>query len=311
MVSKHTFQHICSVLNYKYVYSIQKSRRSATTTKIFVGSLPPGVTTDDLRLLFQPYGEIAECDVVNRCGFLHMENKELAMKAIEDLNNTNFMGGRISVEKGRSKPPPRDRDRNGFGGGRGGPRSNSYQGGPMRGSRENSRVGPYMRDGGGDYDRRPHGMMRNGGGYGGYDRLADPERSYSDMYGSIPSRAPVYDDHRGGYVEDHRGYGDAQIYDERRYYDDRRLGISGGMDHRLPVMGERRTLGGGYDDRRPILGERRPLLDHSSDMASGGMRAPMPLPPSFDRRSQMDMYSRREGLSKPMYVHCYYFLVFF
>lgn len=59
------------------------------------------MTPEDLRKLFAPYGPIAECDIANRCGFLHLEDKDLAFKAIEELNNTNFMGARISVEKGR------------------------------------------------------------------------------------------------------------------------------------------------------------------------------------------------------------------
>lgn len=103
-----------------------------------MGSLPPGTTADELRELFQPYGSIAECDVVNRCGFLHLEDKSLAFKAIEELNNTTFKGTRISVEKGRIKPPNRG------GPMRGGPR-NGF--GPMRGGRDNYRGGPYMRDG--------------------------------------------------------------------------------------------------------------------------------------------------------------------
>lgn len=101
-----------------------------------MGSLPAGVTTDDLRKLFEPYGAIAECDIANRCGFLHLEDQDLATKAIEDLNGIDFMGGKISVEKGRVKPR-----RGGPGGGRGG-----RGGGPMRGGR-GDRGGPYSRDG--------------------------------------------------------------------------------------------------------------------------------------------------------------------
>lgn len=139
---------------------------------MFVGSLPPNVTAEDLRRLFAPYGVIAECDIANRCGFLHLEDKDLAMKAIEELNNTTFMGGRISVEKGRVKPPGRR--------GRGL--------GPMRGG-DRDRGGPYARD-------RP----RNGGyerdymGYGDrfdYGKPMPPPRNY-DGY----DRRPMYDDRR-------------------------------------------------------------------------------------------------------------------
>lgn len=122
---------------------------------MFVGSLPPQATTDDLRKLFENYGAIAECDIANRCGFLHLEDADLAMKAIQDLNGTDFMGGKISVEKGRVKP-------RGFGrGGRGG-------GGPMRGGRGGDRGGPYSR--GGDFrggPRNGYGGGRDFGSYGG------------------------------------------------------------------------------------------------------------------------------------------------
>lgn len=94
--------------------------------------MPPGTTTDELRELFSAFGAIAECDVVNRCGFLHLEDKTLAFKAIDELNNTTFKGTRISVEKGRVKPMNRDR---GGGMGRGG--RNGF--GPMRGGRDNYR----------------------------------------------------------------------------------------------------------------------------------------------------------------------------
>jgi len=143
--------------------------------------------------LFAPYGKIVECDIANRCGFLHLEDRELAEKAIEELNNTNFMGGRISVEKGRVKPPRRNRD-----------------GGPMRGGRD--RGGPYSRE-----DAYARGPPRNGmGAYGGsrdyaygdrygeYDRGA-PVRSYASDYDNMGDRRSMYDDRRG-YMDDRRGY---------------------------------------------------------------------------------------------------------
>lgn len=113
---------------------------------MFVGSLPAGATVDDLRKLFEPYGVIAECDISNKCGFLHLEDRDLAMKAINDLNGTDFMGSRISVEKGRVKPPRRP-------------------GGPMRGGGGGrDRGGPYSRGGGG---RDFRGGRGGGGGFGG------------------------------------------------------------------------------------------------------------------------------------------------
>lgn len=171
-----------------------------------MGSLPPGTTTEELRQLFEPFGEISECDVVNRCGFLHLEDKTLAFKAIDELNNTTFKGTRITVEKGRVKPP--NRDRGGPMMGRGGPR-NGF--GPMRGGpRDNFRGSPYMRDGG-DFDR-PRGPPRGGFG-GGYDRgfggrpgpMNRPPMN--DGYSNGGDRRPYMDDRSGGYGNG--GYGDS------------------------------------------------------------------------------------------------------
>lgn len=165
---------------------------------MFVGSLPAEATTDDLRKLFEPYGTISECDIANRCGFLHLEDHDLAMKAIEELNGVDFMGGKISVEKGRVKSNRR-------GGGRGG--------GPMRGGRGGDRGGPYSR-GGGDFRGGPRGFGgrdREGGfrggdrfGGGGYDR----PRGFG---GPDDRRGPGgYEDRRGGFPGGDRfggGYG--------------------------------------------------------------------------------------------------------
>lgn len=70
---------------------------------MFVGSLPPGAKPEELRRLFENYGVVTECDIINRCGFVHMQNPDMARGAIEALNNSNFKGATISVEPGRMK----------------------------------------------------------------------------------------------------------------------------------------------------------------------------------------------------------------
>lgn len=180
------------------IIKFQSRGRSETTTKVFVGSLPPNVTTEDLRSLFEPYGAIAECDISNRCGFLHLEDQDLAMKAIQDLNGMEFMGGKISVEKGRVKPR-----RSGGGGG----------GGPMRGGKE--RGGPYARGGGAGGGGDFRGGSRNGfGGRGEYPGYS------GDRFGGYdrPPQRGGFD--RGGYGGDRRGGGGG--------YEDRRGGGGGG-----------------------------------------------------------------------------------
>lgn len=103
------------------------------------------------------------------------------------------MGTRISVEKGRVKPPKSRRGGDG--------------GGPMKGGRD--RGGPYSRDG---YRGGP--PPRNGGygryesmGYGGdrgydYDRGLPP-RGYDSRYDDIADRRNPYDDR---YLAERRAY---------------------------------------------------------------------------------------------------------
>lgn len=167
-----------------------------------------------------------ECDIGNRCGFLHLEDKELALKSIEELNNTTLKGGKITVEQGRVKPPRRIREGSGVRGPkreRGGPydRNNVDLRGPPR-----NKMGGY--DGG--YDERGYGD-RGFGGDRGYD-----DRGYGDRgYGGFADR---------GYVD--RGYGGRgggdELYSRDRY---------GEFDRSQPPRGF--GGGGGYDnvdDRR-------------------------------------------------------------
>jgi RNA recognition motif-containing protein len=60
--------------------------------------LPLDAKQEDLRALFEKYGVITECDVLNRFGFVHMKSEEMAKRAIAALHNSEFMGSRITVE---------------------------------------------------------------------------------------------------------------------------------------------------------------------------------------------------------------------
>lgn len=66
--------------------------------------MPLDAKQEDLRALFEKYGVITECDVLNRFGFVHMKSEEMAKRAIAALHNSEFMGSRITVEviSGRS-----------------------------------------------------------------------------------------------------------------------------------------------------------------------------------------------------------------
>ncbi|XP_034251260.1 RNA-binding protein 4.1-like isoform X2 [Thrips palmi] len=145
-----------------------KTSTNPPKTKIFVGRLPENAQAPDLRRLFEQYGTVTECDILNRYGFVHMKTEEQATRAIENLHNCNFMGSLISVEASTGKRGGRDGPggpgprRGGFGGrgGRGGF-------GPMRGGMGYGmgRAGPYDRAG--PYSRPD--------GYGRPDAYGRPE----------------------------------------------------------------------------------------------------------------------------------------
>lgn len=106
-------------------------------TKVFVGSLPPGSKPEDLRRLFEKFGVVTECDIMNRCGFVHMQTQDMADNAIKALNNSLFNGANIVVERGRMKerkpqgpggPGPKGPNNNG-------PQNNRMSNGPPGGNR--------------------------------------------------------------------------------------------------------------------------------------------------------------------------------
>jgi RNA recognition motif-containing protein len=98
-------------------------------TKLFVGSLPYSMTDDDLRALFEEYGEVASAKIIfdrdtNRSkgfGFVEFNDDDAAKKAIDALNNTEVQGRTIVVNEARpqeARPPRRDFGGGGGGGGR-------------------------------------------------------------------------------------------------------------------------------------------------------------------------------------------------
>jgi RNA recognition motif-containing protein len=87
--------------------------------KIFVAKLAFKTTSDDLRALFEQYGEVESCKVImdhetgrSKCyGFVEMPNEAEAYKAIVETDETEFMGNELQVKKSRpqegaAKPKP-------------------------------------------------------------------------------------------------------------------------------------------------------------------------------------------------------------
>ena len=89
--------------------------------KLYVGNLPFGATTEDVRAAFAAYGTVHEVSLINDretgrprgFGFVEMD-AEAATAAIEGLNEKDFGGRNLNVNEAR------ERSSGGGGGGRGG-----------------------------------------------------------------------------------------------------------------------------------------------------------------------------------------------
>ena len=91
---------------------------------IYVGNLPFNLGEEDLKEIFEEYGEVATTKIIadkfsgrsKGFGFVEMENDEEANKAIQELNNAEVSGRNIKVNE--SKPRENSGgDRRGGGGG--------------------------------------------------------------------------------------------------------------------------------------------------------------------------------------------------
>ncbi|MDJ0841098.1 MAG: RNA-binding protein [Acidobacteriota bacterium] len=95
---------------------------------IYVGNLPFKTSDDDLRDLFQQYGEVTSARVIidrdtgrsRGFGFVEMADDGSASEAIQNLDNSDFDGRNLKVNEAR----PRN---NGGGGGRRGGGGGGYR----------------------------------------------------------------------------------------------------------------------------------------------------------------------------------------
>ncbi|XP_023950124.2 RNA-binding protein 4.1 isoform X2 [Bicyclus anynana] len=248
-------------------------------TKVFVGSLPQGSKPEELRKLFEHFGVVTECDIMNRCGFVHMQTEEQATAAIRDLHNSTFNGGVITVERGRIKERGQRGGRGGMGGGmRGTDRRGGIRGGP-------SRDAPYpsMRDRGtgGPMRGPPMGGMgvRNGGGYDRSVERAPLGGGYAGYGADDRYNGYGGEDRRGFALVDNRGARDPYAAQPPMYADERRTYAPPVDDMAAMYPDERRAPM--YPDERDMM-DRRP-------MSSGYERAP----PRAAPMGNGDMYNRR------------------
>ena len=90
-------------------------------TNIYVGNLSYNATEDDLRQAFAQYGDVSSVSVIKDretgrprgFAFVEMSDAGQAKQAIDNINNTEIAGRRVTVNEAR----PRE-DRGGGGGGR-------------------------------------------------------------------------------------------------------------------------------------------------------------------------------------------------
>ncbi len=86
---------------------------------IYVGNLPYSTDRDELRAVFEQYGEVSSARVVTDretgrsrgYGFVEMPNAEQAQAAIEALNGNEIGGRKAVVNEARpreERPPRRD-----------------------------------------------------------------------------------------------------------------------------------------------------------------------------------------------------------
>jgi RNA recognition motif-containing protein len=81
------------------------------TYSIYVGNLPWATTADDLRTLFEAYGEVENARIVTDretgrsrgFGFVDLANDEAGQKAIAELHNYDYGGRPLTVNEAQSR----------------------------------------------------------------------------------------------------------------------------------------------------------------------------------------------------------------
>ena len=132
---------------------------------IYVGNLNWNLSNDELRDVFEGYGDVNDCKIIidretgrsRGFAFIEMANSAEGNAAIEALDGYELMGRNLKVNEARPREDRGGGGRGGYGGGRGG---GGYGGGGNRGG-----YGGGGNRGGGGYGGG--GNRGGGGGYGG------------------------------------------------------------------------------------------------------------------------------------------------
>ncbi len=78
---------------------------------IYVGNLPYSVTEQDLRELFESYGEVSSVNVIidkftkqsKGFGFVEMPSQDESMEAIDKINDQDYQGRNLKVNEARPR----------------------------------------------------------------------------------------------------------------------------------------------------------------------------------------------------------------
>ncbi len=100
---------------------------------IYISNLSFKVEDNDLRQLFEEYGEVSSAKVITDrytgrsrgFGFVEMPDNDASLKAIEELNQAEYDGKVITVNEARPKED-RPKSQHGGGGGRRGGSGGGY-----------------------------------------------------------------------------------------------------------------------------------------------------------------------------------------
>lgn len=92
---------------------------------IYISNLSYGLNDNDLRSLFEEYGEVSSAKIImdrmtgksRGFGFVEMPDKDAATKAIRELHEAEYDGKVITVNEAK---PKEDRPKSNFGGGNSG-----------------------------------------------------------------------------------------------------------------------------------------------------------------------------------------------
>lgn len=188
---------------------------------LYVRGLKADITEEMLKELFSQYGEIEKVKKIKDYGFIHFNERDNALAAMEALNGTELNTSEMSISLAKpvdNKQKDHRKAQHAGGGGAGHlyppPRADTGKRGAMRGGRGMMGGARGMRGmmmmGMGMRGMKPRPLVGGGGAFRGLTAMAD---YYEEDY---------YDDGSGYY--DNSYYGDDSYYEDDSYDDYSSLG---------------------------------------------------------------------------------------